>query len=344
MPEKKDATRTAPKNVIDMGLKKIPNPDYRNHPAYGQTFGKPRLMNRLRALRRMWPHFRRQAMIRLRARPTLGQPGKMNDNQEASHLLQQVVRDGVAGLRLSDDEMTKVAELVGEYVEDLSAKKANIPDGQEQKFLDNVLTLRKEDVPEVYAYIGKALDNHGVMAAASQYLGAPVQLEFISVMSYDVTTTHWRDNFPDVEHDDPQTSYFHIDSATGRMKCLLYLSEVTESNGPFSFVLGSNRLKVGFLEHVIRVSNDNSRLDKSDSDTREIFLALPKVLQKKSEFGNDLIDDSAGSKTLLACEARFTSEDGNLIFFDNRGVHRGGMLREGERHILQIGIMPMSER
>ena len=41
---------------------------------------------------------------------------------------------------------------------------------------------------------------------------------------------------------------------------------------------------------------------------------------------------------LLASERRFTSADGDLILFDDRGIHRGGLVEAGERFMVQIRL------
>jgi len=52
------------------------------------------------------------------------------------------------------------------------------------------------------------------------------------------------------------------------------------------------------------------------------------------------MDGSPEAEALLAREYKFTSKDGNLLFFDPEGVHRGGMVDRGERIILQIALEP----
>lgn len=108
-------------------------------------------------------------------------------------------------------------------------------------------------------------------------------------------------------------------------------------NGPFSFLKGTNNIKIGILECVTRISNDKARLDKCVPEKRQLFAALPRIFQKKAEFGNDLTDEGI-IKDLLADEYRFTSKDGDLIFFDNNGFHRGGMVEEGKRVIMQVTL------
>jgi hypothetical protein len=42
-------------------------------------------------------------------------------------------------------------------------------------------------------------------------------------------------------------------------------------------------------------------------------------------------------QALLATERRFTSKEGNLLFFDNNsGVHRGALIQKGHRVIVQV--------
>jgi hypothetical protein len=73
-------------------------------------------------------------------------------------------------------------------------------------------------------------------------------------------------------------------------------------------------------------------------EQRRLFHALPKLLRRKAKFGNDLPPDHPGLARLLATEKRFGSAEGDLILFDDRGMHRGGLLEEGERIMMQIRL------
>jgi hypothetical protein len=86
---------------------------------------------------------------------------------------------------------------------------------------------------------------------------------------------------------------------------------------------------------------DLSQLDSISRETRELFLGLPSFLQKKCAFGYDLVDSDDGAQFLLAREKAFTSKAGNLILFDYNGIHRGGMVKSGERRMLQIQLEPV---
>ena len=65
-----------------------------------------------------------------------------------------------------------------------------------------------------------------------------------------------------------------------------------------------------------------------------MFMALPAALRHKSMFGSDLLDGTPESRAVVEAEYLFVSSDGNAALFDNLGVHRGGLVREGERRVL----------
>jgi hypothetical protein len=196
-----------------------------------------------------------------------------------------------------------------------------------------------KNAPEFIECLRAALEEQGVLAAASDYIGVRVALrEVVKLQVTDADDAPWRPHFADVGLPDPATTYMHVDSEPRFVKCMLYLNELTLDNGPFSYVLGTNHVRMSRFEYMVRKANDRSGLDRCDAATRELFAALPRSLQLKSEFGNDLFDASPDAAALLAHEYAFTSQDGRLIFFDNTGVHRGRHVVTGERHAVQIQL------
>ena len=324
-------------DLVLHGLRKIPEPDYIIHPAYGKLFGKPKLSARIEALKRFLPYFFRIVTApRIRRHLPPHSPITVNGTDHFP-LLQGLLFDGVIAVRLSADQITKISQGVSIYSTVLEARRAQIPAGK-RAHQDNVLGIPQKEAPELYACLYEVLVSHDILTMASRYLGLPVRIRGVFLQINDANDTFWRNHFSDIGLPDPATAYMHVDSSIGWMKCLIYLSHVNESNGPFSYVIGSNNLKAGLTDYIVRKANDKSRLDKCDRRTREVFWALPKVLRKKAEFGNDLLDLTPEVSSLIARERQFTSEDGNLIFFDNDGIHRGGMILEGKRHILQIQL------
>ena len=121
-------------------------------------------------------------------------------------------------------------------------------------------------------------------------------------------------------------------------QAILYLSEVGPDNGPFCYCLGSNHVEIGWLEGAARRANDRIDLSSCAPESRRLFHALPRRLRRKAKFGNDLEGDHPQLGRLLASERRFTLADGDLILFDDRGIHRGGLVQAGERCMLQIRL------
>lgn len=326
------------KNLLATGLRKIPNPDYGEHPAYGKLYGKPSWSVRISALKHLAPYLKMEASMKLRESWRFMR--KTDAGAEGStQPLERLKRDGAMGIELTVDEMQGILAATSTFIDSLERRRAEKGAGK-RSFADNVLSLTEERAPELYNRLRQTFENHDITRMAGLYLGLPVSIRAVVLQITDASDTHWRNHFPDINHPDPATSYMHIDSSLKWMKCIIYLNEVGEENGPFSYAIGSNNLKVSMVENIIRKANDKSRLDKCDPQMRELFSALPRVLQKKAEFGNDLLDDTPQARALLECERRFTSRDGNLILFDNNGIHRGGMVTEGKRQILQIQLEP----
>ena len=88
----------------------------------------------------------------------------------------------------------------------------------------------------------------------------------------------------------------------------------------------------------VRRTNDRAGLSAPHPKSRRLFSALPMALQKKAKFGDDLIGDSPEINGLLERERSFTSRDGDLIVFDENGVHRRGLHDQGTRWALQIRL------
>lgn len=324
-------------HVVEKSIMQIPAIDYRCHPAYGGIFQKPSLSMRYRALRKVLPYLvkfgqhavaLRVSQMRHRMKHSLG-------NTELSARLGMLARDGIISFRVLPQDIDMMNAIVRPYVEMIDQKKTEIP-LDERRFKDKIMFLPEEKIPELYQIVSRVLDQCSISLLASAYRGLPAQLGQIALQVNDPSDPDWQNHFSDVQVADPPTTYMHIDGTFYGVKCLLYLTDVGPANGPFSYVAGSNRLNMGMWERLVRTVNDKTRLDRCDRANRELFFALPRMLQKKAEFGNDLNENGKEIRALLASEHAYHSQEANLVLFDARGIHRGGMVREGKRHILQI--------
>ena len=319
---------------------RLPRPDYARHPAYGQLFGRPLLRVRVQALQTLWPALREQfAVVRAWApeRTTAAAAG-------GGTLHDRLSRDGAVAIRLDDDEIAELRARIRPSIEEARRRKAEIP-ARDRVFKHMVFVVSVKTHPEFIESLRGVIERHGVIEAASSYLGAHVNMrDAVKLQITDPDDHPWHDHFGDAGLRDPATTYMHIDSGPRLLKGMLYFNEVTRENGPFSYVLGTNNMRMGRFEYMVRKANDHSGLDRCDPRMRQLFSALPKFMQLKSEFGNDLLDSSPEAAALLAREHQFTSRDGDLIVFDNNGVHRGMKVRTGERHAMQIQFRPVTAR
>jgi hypothetical protein len=200
--------------------------------------------------------------------------------------------------------------------------------------------VTREQAPDVFATIDLLLEETGALAAAGSYLRRRgVTYSSLNVKVSGPSREFKRGFFGDIGEPDPPTRYMHVDSspAGGMVKAIVYASHVTDRTGPFSYVMGSHRFRDRWLHRLARRAVHKSRvLQRWAPEQRRLFYALPSFLRHKAEVGNDFRCDDARAASLLATEKRFISADGAFILFDNAGIHRGGLVDEGRRVILQL--------
>ena len=97
---------------------------------------------------------------------------------------------------------------------------------------------------------------------------------------------------------------------------------------------------MSWLDFRIRLAVDQSvTLQNWDPESRRLFCGLPRFLQRKCEFGNDIPSDHPFVKIALENEKWFrTASEGNLLNFDNYGLHRGGLIKQGRRVVIHSEV------
>lgn len=192
---------------------------------------------------------------------------------------------------------------------------------------------------ELFDVIETTLRDAGVIDVASAYLGRKAGLIDVNPQINDTTDTFWRDVFPDVRlQTPPPTAYFHRDASGGDLKAIIYMTDVSEKTGPFSYVVGSNRMKIKRLDDLICEANDSNGLAGTDPRARARFAALPSRLRQKGSFGNDLTPDSALGREIGQGMWAVKAGRGSIVLFDTKGIHRGGMVEDGERRVITCVI------
>jgi ectoine hydroxylase-related dioxygenase (phytanoyl-CoA dioxygenase family) len=192
---------------------------------------------------------------------------------------------------------------------------------------------------ELFDTIERVLRDAGVFETATAYLGRKAQLIDVNPQINDVSDSFWRDIFPDANLGSlPPTAYCHRDASGGDLKAIIYMTDVSERNGPFSYVVGSNRMRISRLDDLICEANDSNGLAATDPRARALFAALPKKLRQKGSFGNDLIPDSPLGREIGQGLWAVKAGKGSIVLFDTKGIHRGGMVEDGERRVITCVI------
>jgi hypothetical protein len=88
-----------------------------------------------------------------------------------------------------------------------------------------------------------------------------------------------------------------------QFKPFLYLSDVEEGNGPFTYLLGSHKNNEFLLKKMFECVNGRDTTSVSDEDVKKLGLTVKEFYGKK----------------------------GTLILADTKGVHQGGTLAKGSR-------------
>jgi hypothetical protein len=333
--------------------------DYAAHPAYRALIAAP-LSRRIaatgefaaRAMLLIAKRLVRYEMIPLDYRKprTLGQGAQftgtavrnilglgrkpVSTQPEARAIADRLTRDGCLVIAVSESRFARLDSAARAHFDELEARRLRAHNAK-RAFDDSRMCLNKTAAPALYAAIETALAESGVLDAASEHLGRQARIVDINPQINDVSDTFWRDIFPDASLDKlPDTAYYHRDASGGDLKAIIYFTDVGETNGPFSYALGTNALAVSAFENFVTEANDHNGFADTAPDARAKFAALPKALRQKGAYGNDLPDEAPFSRELVESSWSITAPKGSVVVFDTKGTHRGGMVMQGERRVV----------
>ena len=151
----------------------------------------------------------------------------------------------------------------------------------------------------------------------------------------------------------PKTLYAHVDRAVNAPKAIVYLTNVNGQNGPtICYPHAYADLNItGLQDFVGRCLETVGRSIDSplhglyqfsgpvmDSEEfRKHFMKLPSSMRFNSHFGWDVEPHSQLEDFLLSKETQVLGPAGTTLVFDGaRLLHRGGLIEEGERIVLQV--------
>jgi len=151
----------------------------------------------------------------------------------------------------------------------------------------------------------------------------------------------------------PKTLYAHVDEGIDAPKAIVYLTDVTQSQGPFSYypnlleelkitgiqsLIGRSVACIGQSEQSPLFHDYSVSLRRTSSPLfRAHFMRLPESLRFNSHFGWDVIPDSSLETRMVNNEISIIGPAGTFVIFDGaRVVHRGGMVQNGHRVAIQV--------
>lgn len=128
----------------------------------------------------------------------------------------------------------------------------------------------------------------------------------------------------------------HMDPKPGVTKAIVYLSEVTEEDGPFQFIAGSQDWEIDPIQRLFAWGNSVGNYLHT-SEHRRVASAFPSRYRRNAIVGRLIPDGSDLSEILLRSLKTFTSDVANVMVFDpSYNLHRGGQCRTGMRVNLQV--------
>jgi len=248
--------------------------------------------------------------------------------------LDRMRETGFAAFRLDRDDVAHMRRALAAHDQKLRAFDTRDPDQWAVVEVD----LQKEI--EFANRFRPCVERLNLLGLASQYMRRPMHLAGVYL---NLSRTHdqwWRARDQDVGLGLPKTVGMHYDSCLGLMKCMMYLSDVGQGDGPFSYLPGTVRAHTGLMQRLSGKAMPYAKIGLDTPDSRRLFLKLPAGLRNYSHFGDDLLCGSDLEAAYHAREHQFLSADANVILFDNYGLHRGGMVEGGERLTLQLLLRP----
>jgi hypothetical protein len=193
----------------------------------------------------------------------------------------------------------------------------------------------------------------GVLDAVGAFTGRKTRVIGLALELSVPQATWWKNAIAGLERP-PRTLYAHLDETISCPKSIVYLSDVTEQNGPTGCYPGAyeamqlNPLQemVGRVVGTVGTRPDSLLKDHyakqyhqsaNSENFRRHFMRLPDCLRFNSHMGWDVLPGSELESELAASERRMTGPAGTFIAFDGACLlHRGGLMQEGERLALQV--------
>ncbi len=315
---------------------RIPAPDYERHPAYSPLvvswLSKERWRNTAVCAFLVLSEF-----IRIKWKRILLLPAQLYAQRWCTGCslfnLGELKTNGFCTLRVPEDEISRLREHLKSNAEEVINKKCSNAKPIYSQCISHIVDSNSLNI------IRRFLDEHGILHLTAGYLGSKsIVIEDAYFQQNTARDRLNQDIFLDLGIPDPAALNFHIDYSFRTVKIIVYLSFVNDETGAFGYVPGSHMWISGDLERANRFALAKwTHMGIEPAERRKIG-AIPRVLRRKAQFGNDMVDNDDRTNWLLELERKIFSKDSNVIIFDSSGVHRGGIVKRGRREVLQVQL------
>lgn len=174
-----------------------------------------------------------------------------------------------------------------------------------------------------------------ILSAASNYNGRNLSVVNVVLLVSKPNDVHYRGFMLDCK-EEPETICYHIDPKEDVMKAMIYLNDIDDQAGPFSYVPTSNRFMINKLQQIFGRSITTGSYCHTPDARRSVF-RLPKRLRVSYNFGRLLLDNTDLSNKILKEHEVYTSDKANCVAFDpGAGIHRGAFCKSKNRVALQV--------
>jgi hypothetical protein len=227
--------------------------------------------------------------------------------------------------------------------------------------------LRREDLSvnsgrtthRIRDVLNREFSRLGVLDVLSAYTGRKTKVAGLALELSVPQATWWSNAIKGLDRP-PKTLYAHVDESISFPKAIVYLTNVTEKNGPTGCYPGAyEAMEINPLQEVVGrvVANVGSRPESplhdyyakqyhqsmSSERFRQHFMRLPPCIRFNSHLGWDVAPEGELERSLANSERLLLGAAGTFIAFDGaRLLHRGGMIHDGERVALQVIFSDMT--
>jgi hypothetical protein len=244
-----------------------------------------------------------------------------------------------------------VAELRNLAERELGQFRANVAAGRLKR--EDLSVTSGPTVRAILDVLNREFKALGVLDVVSSYTGRKTRVIGLALELSVPQATWWKNTIGGLERP-PQTLYAHLDETISCPKSIVYLSDVTEHNGPTGCYPGAyEAMQLNPLQEMMGrvVGTVGAQPDSplkayyakqyhqsvGSENFRRHFMRLPECLRFNSHMGWDVLPGSELEGQLAGSERKMTGPAGTFIAFDGaRLLHRGGLMEDGERVALQV--------